>query len=891
MNDCKTISESRSCHARAGTSTQMSESAANLTPMMQQYRAVKEQYRDCILLYRLGDFYEMFGEDARIASPILDLVLTGRDFGGGYKLPMCGMPFHSADSYIAKLLENGHKVAIAEQMEAPSKGKKLVSREVIRVITPGTDLDLERLDSGRNNFLTAIAVLRDRTGIGIVDVSTGEFRAGELPASDDFAALRRELEKIAPRECLAIASGEDTRMLSAVKSAVPLSQVTRVEPFFDPDFHRDRLCDHFAVTTLKGFGIADCPAAILAAGHLLDYVRENLKTGLSHISSISLYVSHGTMYLDPGTKRNLELTETIRDGQKKGSLLWVIDRTLTPMGRRMIRRWVENPLLNVAEINLRLDAVEEFRNRRDDLGSLRELLSGVADIERLASRVATGLITPRELLAISGSLACFPQVAAHLSAFSSGLARTLAGQFDTLDDVCTLITSAISGDAPRSMREGGIVLTGYNSEVDLLRTAKRDGKKWMLDLEEAERARTGIKSLKVAYNKVFGYFIEVTNANLHLVPPDYIRKQTTSNAERFFTEELKDKEAAITGAETKLNDLEYEIFCEVRARVAERIPAILASAKVIAKLDALLSLADAAVEYAYCRPSVTSSERVAITGGRHPVLDRTLPAHTFVPNDTSLSCADNQIDIITGPNMSGKSTYMRQVALIVLLAQMGSFVPCESAEIGVVDRIFTRVGAVDDIALGLSTFMVEMVETSLILNNATRASLVLLDEVGRGTGTSDGVGIAWAVVEYLHDRIGCKTLFATHFNEMTRMAESCQRVSNLHVSAVEKNGGIVFTHKLREGGTDRSFGVEVARMAGVPGSVIRRASEITSDSGLIEAVSVPQKKTSQLSLIPDQPPSRIEEILRGVNPDEISPRKALDLVFRLIEMLDENAQG
>ncbi|MFA6448225.1 MAG: DNA mismatch repair protein MutS [bacterium] len=859
----------------------------SVTPLMQQYMSVKEQHRDAILMFRLGDFYEMFGDDAKTAAPILEIVLTSREFGDGARLPMCGIPHHAADGYVAKLIQQGHKVAIAEQLEEAGPGKKLVERGVVRVITPGTFLDLDRLESGRNNYLLSIVDGRDRIGIGILDVSTGEFRAGELARSADFGSVIREIERLTPRECIISARDSGPDLVAQIGLRFPNIKINELDAIFDASYHSSRLCEQFGTKSLRGFGLEEFPAAIMAAGQLLEYVRDNLRTDPKHVRAISLYLPHSGMYLDSTTRRNLELTETIRDKEKKGSLLWALDRTLTPMGKRLIRNWLEQPLMDPAAINRRLDGVAELAADPARRGSLRAQLAEIRDLERLCSRVATMLITPRELLAIRDSLAALPAIAAEMALLKSDIFESLRSESDPLADVRELLEAAISEDAPRVAREGGIIRDGYNAQADELRDVKRGGRSWIVALEEQERKDTGIRSLKIGFNKVFGYYIDVTKPNLSLVPERYIRKQTTSNGERYFTEELKEKEATILGAESRLNDLEFQLFCEVRDRISAEIGRILKTSQALASLDALASLAEAAEENGYCRPQVTNSETIRIEEGRHPVLDIALPPHTFIPNDTHLNCTNSQIHIITGPNMSGKSTYMRQVGLIVLMAQMGSFTPCRSAEIGVVDRIFTRVGAVDDITLGLSTFMVEMVETSVILNNATKRSLILLDEVGRGTSTSDGVSIAWAVTEYLHERIGAKTLFATHFNELTQLADRFDRIMNMHVSAYEKGKEVVFTHKLREGSTDRSFGVEVARLAGLPQSVIRRAAEVLAAQDTSKEIRPPDMKTAQLSLLPDQP-GRVEEVLRNVNADEMTPKKALDLVFQLIEMLDEN---
>jgi len=859
----------------------------NATPMYQQYAAIKERHRDAILMYRLGDFYEMFGEDAKTAAAELEIVLTAREFGKGVKLPMCGVPHHAADGYVAKLIQRGHKVAIADQTEDAVAGK-LVNREVVRVVTPGTYLDLDRLDSSRNNYILSVADAGDRFGLGILDVSTGEFKAGEISRSADDSSLVREIERLSPGECVVAMRDSGADAAGRISARFPDVKVTELDLMFDASYHRDRLCAHFGVKTLLGFGIDEFPAAIMAAGQLLDYVRDNLRADPKHVMSVSLYSHRDGMYLDAATRRNLELTETMREKEKKGSLLWALDRTLTPMGKRLIRNWLEQPLNDPAEINLRLDAVGELLENRTAREGARECLSEVRDIERLCSRIATMLITPKETLAVRDSLAALPALAALASALKCDMLESLRADMDTLEDARADLAAAVSDDAPRSAREGGIIRDGFDARVDDLRALKKGGRKWIADLEEKERRETGVKSLKIGYNKVFGYYIEVTKANLANVPDRYIRKQTTSNAERFYTEELKEKEFAILGAESRLEELEYQLFCGIRDNLAGHIGRMLKTSRAVAALDALQSLAQAAEENRYCRPQVSASETIKIEEGRHPSLDLTMPARTFIPNDTLLNCSKSQIHIITGPNMSGKSTYMRQVALITLMAQMGSFVPCRAAEIGVVDRIFTRVGAVDDITLGLSTFMVEMVETATILTNATKKSLVLLDEVGRGTSAADGISIAWAVSEYIHERIGARTLFATHFNHLTRMAGLFERIENFHVSAVERGREILFTHKVRPGGTDRSFGVEVARLAGIPASVIRRASEILASQEAESDIEVPEARTAQLALIPDQPPSRIEEMLRAADPEELTPRKALDLVFRMKDILEEN---
>lgn len=854
-----------------------------LTPMMHQYMQLKGQYPDALLMFRLGDFYELFGEDAKKASGVLEIVLTSREFGNNSRLPMCGVPHHSADAYIAKLLNFGFKVAIAEQMEDPATARGLVSRDVVRVITPGTNLDMANLESDRNNYILGLAVGNGRVGLGVMDVSTGEFHAGELPCAGP-EDVKREMERLGPTECIVSHDGADASW-KALPDSFPDVRFSFRDSMFDAAYHSDHLCRHFGTPGLSGFGIEDMPLGVTAASLVLEYVQENLKTVPAHIRSISRYTPQEWMYLDAATRRNLELTATLRGSEKKGSLLWVLDRTVTPMGKRLIRRWVERPLLDPRAIDARLDGVRELMENREARDTLLMHLSEIRDLERLSSRIATGLITPKELLAVRDSLSHTDDLIEVCNSLRAPIFSGVMAALDPLEDVRTLLVDSISDDAPRTAREGGIIRDGYHKEVDELRDIRRGGRNWVAELEEAEKSRTGIRNLKIGFNKVFGYYIEVTKSNLHLVPEDYIRKQTTSNGERFYTPDLKEKEATILGAEGKLNDIEYQLFCEIRDRVAAETRRILSTAAAVATLDVLMSFSVTALENHYVRPQVNASDSIVIRDGKHPVLDRLMPPHTFIPNDTRLDCSASQVHIITGPNMSGKSTYMRQVALIVLMAQIGSYVPAAQAEIGVVDRIFTRVGAVDDIALGLSTFMVEMIETSVILHNATRRSLVLLDEVGRGTSTVDGVAIAWAASEFIHENIGAKTLFATHFNELTAMEEHYPRIRNFHVSAREKGTEIIFTHRLSEGSTDKSFGVEVAKLAGIPPHVVARAAELMNMNLTVQRTPEPSGPM-QLTLLTPVVESRVENYLKDVEPDALTPKKALDVLYKLKELME-----
>ena len=793
------------------------------TPLMRQYHDIKKQYQDAILFFRMGDFYEMFYEDAKIASEVLGLALTSRSHGKSASVPLAGFPYHALDTYLAKMVKAGYRVAICEQVEDPKKAKVVVKRAVTEVVTPGTALSEELLDSRRNNYLCAIVFEKKRVGIATLDISTGEFRVGEYP----IAETRDQLALIQPAE---IVISED--QVNTLHEQCQLPSECVVTPregwIFQRDFGYEKLTQHFQTLTLKGFGVEDMDAGIAAAGAALYYAKENQQSDLAHISRLVRDEEAAYLSLDAATQRNLELLHSLR-GERKGTLLSVLDHTLTAMGARLLVKWIQRPLRHVHEINQRLDAVEELVDKSELLESIREPLRSIGDIERLITRVTTQRANARDLNTLCAALEQIQPIREVLLQAEARRLRDIAEALDPLPDVVRDIRAALVDDPPLSITDGGIIRKGYHEELDRLREIAYSGKDWILQLQESEREKTGIPSLKVRYNKVFGYYIEVTKPNLSRVPEHYIRKQTLVNAERFITPELKEYEEQILSAEEKMVSLEYELFVQLRERVALHARQVQINAQRLAELDCLCNFARIAKERHYCRPQLSEDEAIHIVEGRHPVIERLLPfGEKFVPNDTHIANSDAQIQIITGPNMAGKSTYLRQVGLIVLMAQMGSFVPAKQAEIGVVDKIFTRVGASDNLAGGESTFLVEMNETANILNNATPKSLILLDEIGRGTSTFDGLAIAWAVVEYLHEnpQVAAKTMFATHYHELTELEMIFPRVKNFNIAVKEWGDQIIFLRKIVEGGCDHSYGIQVAKLAGLPGAVIRRAKEI-----------------------------------------------------------------
>ena len=881
------------------------------TPMLRQYFDVKREYADCIVFFRLGDFYEMFGEDAKLASKLLQITLTGRDAGADQRIPMCGVPYHSADRYIADLVRQGHKVAICEQVEDPKEAKGVVRREVVRVVTPGTIIDGDLLSAKENNYIAAVARAAAARGrdalvddvlttyaVASCDLSTGEFMCTQLEGEHALARLRDELTRIRPAEILIDPSFESVE--SASERAAAFGGLDcRVEVLDERSFSHEqayrRLLAHFRTQSLEGFGCEHLTHAVRAAGALVKFLSDTQKSSLAQITRLVTYSVGNVMTLDASTRRNLELVRTLRGGERRGSLLWVIDKTVTAMGGRLLRRWIEQPLIDAAAIRARLDAVEAFVRDPELLRTVQEGLERVLDVERLTGRVAFGTANARDLVALAASLESLPAIKAAIAA-AAGSERLaeLAAALDPCEDVARAIRQAIVDDPPASITEGGLIRPGYSREVDTLKQAQTEGKSWIAGLEQKERERTGIRSLKVGFNKVFGYYIEVTRPNLDLVPADYQRKQTLANAERFVTPELKEKESLILGAEERAVQLEYELFTELRSRVANHTQRLQETARVLAEVDVYAGLAACAVARRYVRPEVDDGETISIRDGRHPVVEVMLESSGFVPNDLELD-RDTQVIVLTGPNMAGKSTYLRQAALIVLLAQIGSFVPAGSARIGVVDRIFTRVGASDDLATGQSTFMVEMNEVANILNHATARSLVILDEVGRGTSTFDGLSIAWAVTEYLLANCGAKTLFATHYHELTELEELFPRVKNYTVAVHKEGSDVVFLRRIVRGGADQSYGIEVARLAGLPASVIARAREIlaaleSSEEQRLarEAAAAsfdPEKKRdrrprpSQLLLFPETSP--IVQRLCAIDIDNMTPLEALNELARL----------
>ena len=874
---------------------------AELTPMMKQYMETKSQYQDCILFYRLGDFYEMFFEDALTASRELEITLTGKNCGQEEKAPMCGVPYHAVEGYLNRLVAKGYKVAICEQVEDPKTTKGIVKREVVRIVTPGTNLDTQALDETKNNYIMCIVYIADKYGVSVADISTGDYFVTEIP---DSAKLLDEIYRFSPSEIICneafYMSGVD---MDGMKDRLGITIYSLESWYFDDEVCRKKLLEHFEVSSFAGLGLADYDCGIISAGALLQYLLETQKNSLSNLTHITPYAAGKFMMIDSSTRRNLELCETLREKQKRGSLLWVLDKTKTAMGARTLRKYVEQPLIDKTEIIRRLDAVQELKEQAISREEIREYLSPVYDLERLITKIAYGSANPRDLTAFRSSLEMLPALLYILQEMKAELLKDLAVDLDPLEDLCILVKKAIREDPPIAMKEGNIINDGYNEEVDKLRRAKSDGKDWLAKLENDEREKTGIKNLKIKYNKVFGYYLEVTNSYKEMVPEYYTRKQTLANAERYITPELKELEDMILGAEDKLYALEYELYSEVRDLIASQIERIQKTAKAVAALDAFASLALVAERNNYVRPKINEKGVIDIKEGRHPVVERMIPNEMFISNDTYLDDKKHRISIITGPNMAGKSTYMRQTALIALMAQIGSFVPAKSANIGLSDRIFTRVGASDDLASGQSTFMVEMTEVANILRNATSKSLLILDEIGRGTSTFDGLSIAWGVIEYISDSrlLGAKTLFATHYHELTELEGKIDNVNNYCIAVKEKGDDIVFLRKIVKGGADKSYGIQVAKLAGVPELVIGRAKEIVeelSDEDITARVSeiaskerVVKKKPkvkkyddvdiAQMSLFDTVKDDDVLEELKNLDVGNMTPIDALNTIYRL----------
>ena len=875
---------------------------AEFSPMMQHYLNTKKEYADCILFYRLGDFYEMFFDDAIEVSKELELTLTGKDCGQPERAPMCGIPYHAAEGYINKLVSNGHKVAICEQVEDPKAAKGIVKREVIKVVTPGTNLNSQALDETKNNYLCSIYYQGDVIGFSVADFTTGDFFVTQLKTESE---LIDEINKFVPSEIITneyfSMSGIDLTFINE-KLGITMSELDNW--YFDDDTCKAKLLNHFKLNSLDGLGVTDYPTGLIASGALLTYLYETQKSEMSHIITLSPYTTGKYMIIDSSSRRNLELVETLREKQKKGSLIWVLDKTKTAMGARMLRMFVEQPLINKDEITARQDMIEELNSKTIDREELREYLNPVYDLERLMTRISCKTANPRDLIAFKNSLEMLPHIKNIIKNFESLSFRDCYDKLDDLQDIYNLISASIEDEPPITVRDGGIIKNGFSKEADELRDAKTKGKEWLAQLEERERENTGIKNLKVKYNKVFGYYLEVTNSFKSLVPKEWTRKQTLTNAERYTTDELKHLEDVILGAEDKLNTLEYDLFCQVRDEISNQVIRIQATAKAVAMIDVFTSLSLVSQQNNYVRPKINEKGVIDIKNGRHPVVEKMINNDMFVANDTYLDNAANRVSIITGPNMAGKSTYMRQTALIVLMAQIGSFVPASSANIGIVDRIFTRVGASDDLASGQSTFMVEMTEVANILRNATVKSLIILDEIGRGTSTFDGLSIAWAVVEHIANTklLGAKTLFATHYHELTELEGSLNGVNNYCIAVKENGDDIVFLRKIVKGGADKSYGIQVAKLAGVPDAVIERAKELVAEltdadisqkardiaqySKKIEKLGDSYKKVDelevrQMSLFDTVNNDDIIEEIKQMDISNMTPIDALNVLYKL----------
>ena len=867
--------------------------------MMVHYCQTKCAYKDSILFYRLGDFYEMFFEDAKTVSRELELTLTGKDCGLSERAPMCGIPYHAAETYINRLIDKGYKVAICEQVEDPKTAKGIVKREVTRVVTPGTNLNMQELDEGKNNYLMAIVCVGDHFGVSTADITTGDCYVTEI---DEERKLWDEINKFLPAEIICndafLVSGVD---VDDLRNRLHISVFALESWYFGDDLCKQTLLEHFNISSLEGLGLADYDSGVIAAGSLFRYLLDTQKNTMEHMNKIIPYTTDRYMVIDSSSRRNLELVETLREKQKRGSLLWVLDKTKTAMGARMLRSFVEQPLIDADAINERLDAVTELNMQAMLREEIREYLNPVYDLERLVSRISYRSANPRDLLAFKMSLEMIPHIKNLLANFTSPLLVRINEQMDGLEDLYRLLEASITEDPPLAVKEGGIIREGYNEQVDTYRNSKTQGKSWLAQLEAEEKEKTGIRNLKIKYNKVFGYYLEVTNSFKDLVPEYYTRKQTLTNAERYITPKLKELEDMILGAEDKLFALEYDLFCQVREELAAQIPRIQETAKAIAQLDVYASLSVVAQRNNYVRPTVNTKGVIDIKNGRHPVVEKMINNDMFIANDTYLDNGSKRVSVITGPNMAGKSTYMRQTALIVLMAQIGSFVPAEKAKIGVVDRIFTRVGASDDLASGQSTFMVEMTEVANILRNATAKSLLILDEIGRGTSTFDGLSIAWAVIEHISNTklLGAKTLFATHYHELTELEGKIPGVNNYCIAVKERGDDIVFLRKIVKGGADKSYGIQVAKLAGVPDSVLDRAKELVDElvhtditstfKDLAEnsrktkpkAVHYDEVDLEQISLFDTVQDQDIIEELKNLDITMLTPMDAMNTLYRL----------
>lgn len=864
---------------------------ANLTPMMQQYLTLKEKYSDCLLFFRLGDFYEMFFDDAVLGSKEMELTLTGRDCGMSERAPMCGVPYHSVNTYINKLINKGYKVAICEQLQDPALAQGLVERDVIRVITPGTVIEETMLDEKQNNYIAAVYARNSSYGLAYCDVSTGDFFVMNIETSNSATDVFNELDRICPRELIANPEFFENEQLSKqVKNKFYTEKFE--ERYFELRTGLDKLLKHFQVATLSGFGIRENGNEINAAGALMGYLEDTQKNALVHISKLSKIRRSEYMLIDAATRRNLELTDPLRfDGDKKGTLLYVLDKTKTSMGGRLLRKWIDSPLQLEERINSRLDSVEALTVSVKERDTIAALLAKSCDIERLSSRIAYGTVSPRDCRALCVTLQTIPHIKALTSSFSCERLASISKELDSMDDIFALLDSAIADEPPVGVKDGGIIKTGYNEEVDSLRDLAEHGSEWIKQFEQSERERTGIKTLRVGYNRVFGYYIEVTKSLVGSVPMDYQRKQTLANAERYVTPELKATEEKLIGAKDRCISLEYELYCQIREVLLKCIDRLKQNAALMSELDAYISLALVAVSNGYTRPRINTKGKISIVDGRHPVVENNMK-DAFVPNSVDMNMNNDRVIILTGPNMAGKSTYMRQVALITLMAHIGSFVPAKSANIAITDRIFTRVGASDSLSTGQSTFMVEMSEMANILNNATDRSLLIIDEIGRGTSTFDGLSIAWAVLEYISDKTKCgaKTMFATHYHELTELEGKLDGVKNYRITVKEFGDNIIFLRKIVRGGADKSFGIQVAKLAGLPPALIERAKIILSE---IEASDInnaanrvsEEAKPEQMSLLgggstADIPQSILDDLAK-LDINKITPMDALSKLYEL----------
>lgn len=870
---------------------------AEISPMMKQYMKIKSGYKDSILFFRLGDFYEMFFDDAKVVSEELDLTLTGKDYGQKERAPMCGIPYHSCESYIARLVSKGYKVAMCDQMENPATAKGLVKREVVRVITPGTVMEESMLDEAKNNYICSVLTSENEEEIGVCfcDISTGILYATELKGDKNYTVnqLKNELGKFSPSEILISSGGNLKNSLeNFLKGKLPSCRAEFLENNEDFINSKNMLIKQFGKERLKKINIESREVCVISIGNLLSYLKKTQKSGLERINSINFYNKSEFMGLDINTIRNLEITETMRTKSKKGSLLWVLDKTKTSMGKRLLRSWIERPLVDVQKITWRQDAVEELVNDIALKDDFAESLSGIHDIERLMTKITYGSANARDLKSLSSTLSKLPQIKFNLYKCKSYFLSKMCENLDLLKEVYMLIEDSIIDDPPMLIKEGGIIKEKYSEEVDRLRSDIKNGKTLIADIENRERQKTSISKLKIGYNKIFGYYIEVTNSFKNLVPEEYIRKQTLTNCERYITQELKDLEARILYAKDKINEIEYEIFEKVRLKVAEQLPKIAKTANIIANLDVIVSLAETACFNNYVKPQVNSGKTIFIKEGRHPVIEQLLNDAPFVPNDTLLDSDENMVSVITGPNMAGKSTYMRQTALITLMAQIGSFVPATQAKIGIVDNIFTRIGASDDLASGQSTFMVEMNEVADIIKNATSNSLLILDEIGRGTSTFDGMSIARAVLEYISNpkTLGAKTLFATHYHELTSMSGEFNNIKNYNIAVKKRGDDITFLRRIVPGGADDSYGIEVAKLAGLPQNIISRSKDILKmlESNKYPASNSKNEETKDVSQLTFKDSytnaNEILNKLKNIDVSVLTPVESMNILYGLVEM-------